>query len=177
MTDPDPELRAAAAADQEDLPNEDARVREVYARYGLAMYYAQGMEVTLANLLMVASLGVETKTVEDLDDLEQVLTTSTAGRLLKRLWQSGLVTAQEETQCERAVNRRNFLAHHFFYEHARDFLTDGGKRTMLYEVDQARYRFMEIGRTLTRTLFALGARYGLTAEAVNEYVESTRPRE
>lgn len=44
----------------DDLSTEEQN-REVYARFGLAMFYVQGLEATLVNLLLVASVVVGTK--------------------------------------------------------------------------------------------------------------------
>lgn len=125
---------------------------------------------------MADSFEVETTTLEDVDALERALSTDTAGRLLNRLRHRNLLTENEVRLCERAVKRRNFLVHHFWYERARDFMTGDGKRAMPWEVDQARYLFLEVDEILTRTCLALGERYGMTSEAVRAYADATCPQ-
>jgi hypothetical protein len=116
------------------LPDDGSRQQEVYARFGLAVYWAQVFEVGLANLIVVL-VSHRARTGRPLsrnqvDELYESLFAKTAGRLVGEL-RRALGDDPHIDICEEAVKERNRLMHHFFRIHDRDFLTLAGKQRMV----------------------------------------------
>ncbi len=115
---------------------EEDSAKEVFARFGLAVYQCQCLEHGLANLIMTTQLvRVRPKTRESWEGLIDCVLddafTKTFGNLLKAL--HGVVTVDDRTKQTllRAKDIRDELAHRFFRERAEDFMTSVGKQRML----------------------------------------------
>ena len=121
---------------------EDEQSRDVYAHYGLAAYYAQCFEKKLTTFLLGHARATNTKlTVKDFDDLGEVLHKKTLGQLLKEV---GVVVEHDpatEQLVETALKKRNFLAHHYFWERASEFVSSKGRAQMIAELEELRDLF------------------------------------
>lgn len=78
-----------------DLSDGDARIKEVFARFGLAVYISQVFEQGLINLLMISSYGIDVVTLEQRDDLEERLRRQTTGALFAQLRKKNVLSRQE----------------------------------------------------------------------------------
>lgn len=71
---------------QEDISPRDHHTREMYAHYGLAMYYAQVVEAGLKNALVMAQLDAEDfASMDDFDDAWATNFTTAMGRLVGKM--------------------------------------------------------------------------------------------
>lgn len=130
-------------ADESPMTEEDEQCRDVYAAYGVASYFGQVLEKSLCSFLVLqARLSGEIVTREQLEDFEAKLhKKKTLGVLLKDL--EKVVTHNEVSEkiMEEALEKRNFLIHHYFWEHARTFQSKQGRGRMLEELGQYRDLF------------------------------------
>lgn len=108
--------------------------KEVLAWFGAASYYAQCLEVELSIVLMLmSSRGSEEPTAAEWERIEAER--HTMGGLL-RFVKNGLRLEDNEckilTQC---LERRNYLAHDFWYERSHLLATSGGCRKAQEELE------------------------------------------
>lgn len=92
----------------EELDPESDQIREVYAKYGVAMYYAQVLEHGLANLIVGASLGTSIKTQEAWESLYDELFGMTMGNQIKRVLKEARLADTQMFRLRRALTTRNF---------------------------------------------------------------------
>ncbi|MFC7498001.1 hypothetical protein ACFQRC_02070 [Enterovirga sp. GCM10030262] len=117
--------------------------KEVFARFGLASYHAQCFEHSVVNLLLTAELVAASKVVDSKEAWEQlvdhILDSSfelTLGNILRRLEQRIAIEPRTMKIIRDAKDRRDWLAHRFFREHAEDFVTSSGRLRMLDVVEE-----------------------------------------
>ena len=124
---------------QEDFPLEAQQRREVFARFGLAMYYAQCLEQQLG--LMLASIYNRQfikVPPEDRDAFYDKELTKTLGRMARDLANIKSVSPTLKDRLKRAVKIRNWLAHGYFCDRSRKILSLRGREHMISELqDQA----------------------------------------
>lgn len=154
----------------EDLPDDGARQKEIYARFGLAAYQAQVFDAGLTNLIAIAmayaSRSGAPMTAQDIDALSNDLFGYTSGRLVNRLARIFPSEENHLNACRLAVQERNRLMHRFFWDHAQDFLTPAGMQRMADDADSVR-RLLELADVGTDAISArLLERVGVTPEVV-----------
>ena len=122
-----------------DLPDDGSRQQEVYARFGLAVYFAQVFEHGLVNVLVLSDR-LAGRIVDEAawDERFDRLFTKTASDLLRRLRATGLLSPDDATLCHDAILARNRLVHHFFRVHTEDFMTTSGQQRMVDDADSIR---------------------------------------
>jgi len=158
---------------------EDEHVKTVYARFGLAMYLAQVLEHGLANALMSAELlprragkPVPRKQWEaEFNAFMDQQFQQTLGRLIRALKSATSVPSDLEGLLTEALEKRNFLAHHYFRERAEAFMSREGRDKMIEELQRAQKLFDDADARLTEVAKPLRERYGLTDERLRPFEE------
>lgn len=119
---------------------EGALMREVFARYGEAMYHASALEHGMVNAIIVfdvmPSMSNFTNRQAWEDDFDQAFQKELAlpfGVILQRLIKLGRVSPTLVEQLHEAKRRRNRLAHEFFRIHDESVFSIDGKVEMLTE--------------------------------------------
>ena len=158
------------ATDEDFLAaDEGDQCREIYALYGLVMYYAQVLEHGLVNLLYVLALdrGEITQTTQ-IDAFYDSAFRKTLGRLLKELPSTTVnaVDGDFDRQLQQGRDRRNFLAHHFFRVRAEMLATHPGRAAMRGELLAELEHFQTHEKRIDVVLFDIGAAHGFTPAAV-----------
>jgi len=77
----------------------------------------------------------------ELDALEERVEAQTLGRLLADTRKRVRFEKGAEELLVTALERRNFLAHHFFKKRAEDFMSRAGRDQMIAELDEICERF------------------------------------
>lgn len=129
-----------------DLPDDDSREKEVYARYGLAMFHAHAFEQGLITLITASVTAEEARTgtrggAEAFNKLMDDLYRRTAGQLLSRLRENPGLTTPLETLLKDALDVRNRLAHGWFREMGSGFGSAEGMQGMVDDLDGAMETF------------------------------------
>jgi hypothetical protein len=152
--------------------NADEHVREVYARFGLAVYFAQVLEHGLVNALVILDLipsrrhlfrsreewGVE------VDAFMNRHFEATMGRMMRNLREATQTDADLENLLRDALRKRNWLVHHFFRERAAEFMSVAGRERMLREADECRALFHAADKALEAVVGPLREEAGITDE-------------
>lgn len=158
-----------------ELPDDDDRTREVFARFGLTAYAAQVYEHQLVNLLNVAAAsGRPFKRPAQVEGWSDWLFTQTAGRLLAFVSDAGHLPDADLDLCRRAVEERNRIVHDFFREHAVDFRTVEGMQRMVEDADVTRVLIRKADTAATTAMFKFGKEVGITPEAVDMFILAER---
>lgn len=153
---------------EEDIDPSDHHTREMYARYGLAMYFAQVVEAGIKNALVMAELAdARFATIEDFDAASATNFKTVLGRLIEKFKPFLAADKPLVDDLQLVLMTRNELAHHFFWDHAPDAMTWDGRERMMRECDAARELFQEISARLEIVVRAYSAATG-TAPAVFE---------
>lgn len=150
-------------------------IREVYARYGLAMYGAQVLEHTIVNSLLVLSFLPDNLKPESLKDWhilsDQFYSKElekTFGRLVKTLGSINFVPRSIIGNLLQAKEMRDILAHSFFRNHDLAFTTDNGRQKMIVECEKIIDQFKKCDDELEEFCKPYKLKYGFTEERVNE---------
>ena len=159
-----------------DITNEDDHVKEVYARFGLAVYCAQVLEHGLVNALVVLELiparRADAKTRDEwsatVDAFMDRQFETTMGRMMRALRFVTEVPSDLDGVLADALRRRNWLAHDFFRQRAESFMTRVGREHMLREVDACRLVFQDADARLDAVMVPLRQRAGLTEEHIQK---------
>jgi len=114
--------------------DESEHIREMYARYGLAMYFAHVLETIVRHALVMAKLSTNVSaTRNDYDELFSDASTSVLGRLIGSLEPFLGEDDSLVSDLALALRARNQLAHHFFWDHATDANSTSGRNHMIAE--------------------------------------------
>jgi hypothetical protein len=138
-------------------------VKEVYARFGLTYYLAEVLYRGLCNLYCSSQLP-PTGPVTRLRVDEHLRTAfeMTLGQLLPRL--QPILPRPLVERLSVALDRRNFIAHNFWYERIHLIATANGIDAMLTELSRDSELFQELDRAVEEVAWPLHARIGLTPE-------------
>jgi hypothetical protein len=158
------------------LDAEDEEYRDVFTRFGLAAYRVQCLETLLISFLLLdARLNGTAPTVADVEALEVFLQKKkTLGVLISDLRKRVSLPARAEEIMGLAVDKRNFLIHHFFRERAFEFATDAGRKRMLDELRETQAVVYLAEGAAKDLCLALAKVIGLTPEHIEAEVERLR---
>lgn len=161
------------------VTNEDDRqIREVYARYGLAMYQAQVLEHGLVNTLMIFRLLPTMKEYTDryawesaFDTFYSVETGKTFGNILKVIQLINNFPSDLLKKLRSAKSERDYLAHRFFREHDVDFMNFDGRIKMIVECERLIDLFQMLDKEIGGFARPYRERYGITSEKIRELMD------
>ncbi len=156
-----------------ELSPDGARQREVYARFGLTAFKAQVFDHDLVNLLSMARSVDQPMARDQLDATFAALFTKTSGSLVNTAAKESRLGVEDLDICQRAVDERNRLIHHFFRHHAENFMTSAGQQRMLDDLAGIARLLDEAGAACRRVFLEVGKAKGLTQKAIErEYQEA-----
>jgi len=165
-----------AGAEEVPLPEDDGP-KEVFAFFGLAFYQAQVLEATLLNLIVglhaSARFGV---TRSDIDAWFANHEVQTLGRLINAVRGLVQITGETEALVLGALKARNYLAHHFFREHAESFISSTGSRAMIQDLRDATSLFQRANRACETISKPLLERIGVDTAIINGLINDATER-
>lgn len=134
----------------EEIDPESWHCREVYAKFGLAMYQGQVLEHEIVNLIVWSGVNTGTYSNRQEFDIANVeMFKKTMGTLKKVLMAHRIDLGYLEDELVKAVRLRNFLAHNYFRERASALMDEDGRDRMIAELDQAVEFFGHVDAQLT----------------------------
>lgn len=145
-------------SNQPERDDENDQCRDVYAHFGLAMYWAQVVEHEIINSIMLLKIFPNSKSVKTLAEWQNIVDDFYAGKFEKTMGKivadfklSGIDTSAEFMQTlESSLKARNFLAHKFFRINSIDFVTNQGRTRMIEELSS----YTELFKTANESLYA-----------------------
>jgi len=153
--------------------------KTVYAHFGLAIFLAQCLEHELVNSLVYLDLIpskahlVRTKDewAAEFDAFMDRHFEHTLGRMIGDLGRVTAVPTELEANLSKALRTRNWLAHDFFRERARDFMTETGRNRMIVVLETAQSLFREADQMLHAAFKPVREKYGFTDERLAQAYE------
>jgi hypothetical protein len=156
---------------------DDAQVREVYSRFGLAMFMAQVLEHGMVNALLVLRLMPTMKDHADRSSWDEAFDrffdaelAKTFGNMVRALEQTGAFAPDLIARLGTAKVQRDHLAHRFFREHDLNFMTRPGRTKMIAECEVLIELFKGIDREVESLVAPQRERFGITSEWIEEHV-------
>lgn len=114
---------------------ESEQSKELFAYFGLAVYYCQALEQQLTNLLLLTKLSQGTMPSEaDLADLYQRKLGNSLGQLIKEIQHHFSFSEAETAQLHHVWKQRNYIVHDYFKERIRDTFTPSGRASIIREL-------------------------------------------
>jgi len=156
---------------------------DLYAQFGIAAEKAQTLELEAGNFVL-AYLGLFFKPGQITEEQREFLSSlvddmnhKTLGRLLKSI--KGLATFDQHfiSTVESALERRNYLTHHFFRSHNFAIHSEEGRRGMIEELRKIQEEFTLAHAMLSAASGALQGLVGLphvTEEQIQKLVAEGR---
>ena len=118
------------------LESEEGQRNAVFACFGSAAQQSQYFEVALGDFLLVYNkICKKSLTLQDIESMEAKLGKQTMGTLLMEFKKHVKINDDKiASQMDAALQKRNFLMHHFFRERNERFDTEQGRMEMLKEL-------------------------------------------
>jgi len=149
----------------EQLNHTSHQIREIYARFGLAMYQAQCVERQLAILLASEyGPGPSKITRPQYDRPLQSHFERTLGGLLRPLEKSVPLPADFGNTLRIALEKRNWLAHRYFWERTGHFMSERGREKMIIELREAIDYFEKLDANLSGIADSWAKRHNITPQ-------------
>ena len=162
----------------QDSKQKGELIKEVYARFGLAYYHSECLyrEICIINVM----LSYRDKNVITRARTEEKMSNSfseTIGQLSSKV--KDLLPEEFHHQLDEAVEKRNFLAHHFWYDRAHLMSSSSGLLKMLDELDEYSSLFHNLDERLTGFFRSKWEQLGITKEnfqkAFNDVIAGKSP--
>jgi hypothetical protein len=177
---------AASYKYQLEIMEEDPlgeQVKTVYAHFGLAMYLAQVLEHGLANSMLIfelvpvaGKLATPDTWSDKVDLFYETQFRRTLGQLIQRLKAVTEVPGGLEESLARALEKRNWLAHHYFRERAEECMSTQGRERMIAELEEAQSAFSDADAALEKVSKPVRERFGYTEKLLSECEEEMLKR-
>jgi hypothetical protein len=154
------------------MDNEVEHIKEVNARFGLAVYFSQVLEHGIVNALLIVDLipsrrhlaPSKDQWAAEVDAFTGHHFEDTIGRLINSLRSVTRLGAGLESILRNALDKRNWLVHEYFRERAEEFISDIGRQLMLKEIDECRELFQLADASLDAIVGPLRTTQGITDE-------------
>jgi hypothetical protein len=146
--------------------------KEVYAFFGLAAYSAQVLEKGLVNLVVTFRTFGLSITRAEFDVIFDAHDSRTLGQLLRAARDQHIPIPDETDKLlARALERRNYLNHDFFADHAGHFMTERGRSTMIRRLSDLTMLFRRADRGCEPIYKPLLDRLGLNEQLLHKLSE------
>lgn len=153
---------------------DDVEIRkDMFAWYGAAMYAAQLFEVELVTLLLgLKRLRAPDTKPQEYDDLDKLLSRKTLGALLKELEKHCVISQEFKNMLTNYRDKRNFLAHEFFYARANDMKSRKGLEKLMQELQVVEQQLRTADQITMKMSEDVRTASGINQKDFQTYVES-----
>lgn len=159
-------------------PSEEL-IKEVYARFGLAYYHGECLHRGLCHIHAFASfISPEGITLPRVEEKLAYAYSLTLGKVKDEI--EGLIPNELFRQLDKAVEKRNFLAHYFWFERAHLMFSAAGLHQMVRELDEYSALFQQLDQLAEEYLMPKMRQFGIGDEGIQaclEEVMSGKPME
>lgn len=154
----------------EDESNvESEHIKEVYAKFGLAIYYAQVLEHQIVNtLLAIIAKNGEIHSSQEIDIFFEKNFAHTMGTLIKALTNKKILSEQAIEELRKAKIIRDNLVHNYFKDNIELMVAQRGREKMIDEFDRAVTIFTRVDNILTVFADEIFSNLGITRQKQEE---------
>ena len=151
-----------------DVDADPEQIKEVYARFGLAMYQAQCLEQQLALILATKyGPGPTTLSNTEFENVLDALFSRTLGQLVNEIGKLASLSEDEEGRLQKALTKRNWLVHRYFSDRSIDFLSETGREMMVEELQEVSEFFHSLDELFTQRTMEYVETFGITQELID----------
>lgn len=151
------------------MDTESEQIRDVYAHFGLAVYWGQCVEQSIFQYLVtfdyfpkaIKNFTTSEDWANNFDVYEAYEMSQTMGKLIGRLKKIGQHTSKIELTLSNALKTRNWLAHSYFSDRAVDFTMMNGRVDMIEELTKIKVQFQNCDKELEAITRPTMLKYGL----------------
>ncbi len=153
----------------EELDDNAQQRRETFARYGLAMYHAQCVEKSLAILVSsVFNKEFLPSNPNRREEIQDEVFSKTIGRLLTRMRKQIAVPTKLDRTLDDAWQKRNWLAHEYFWARAGEIMTTRGRDKMIRELTELSDLFSKVDAHLVSIYEKWNKRAGVPQTVIEQ---------
>ncbi len=147
----------------------EEEIKEIYALFGSAIYFNQCIERQLGILLIILDFQERDKEIHlSYDILLNSYFHKTLGHLIKHLTQKIEISDKFEVTIREALDKRNWLTHHYFWDRAIQMNTEDGREFMVEELEEINLSLESVDTQLTEICRNLERQYGVTDEIIEK---------
>ncbi len=163
-----------AIIELDKLTNDDAKYKEVYAHFGLAVFNAQLLEQQAINLIVFCRLSKDKSlTSQEINALwdSYDFGTKTLGALLNEIQQHYKLTDEDYAEFKELLRLRNYITHDYFRHNSGIWYAEGGFKRIIKDV----YDFIEKRKKfdvkLNSYILSYTTALGLTPEMIQKIMD------
>jgi hypothetical protein len=151
-------------------PSEE-EVKEVYARFGLAYYFSEVLHRALCNAYVLAPFEKEDEMSSmRVDERFDFAWSTTLGRIINHT--DGTILSEDVIdRLDDALERRNYLAHYFWFERIPKINSRSGVEEMIGELDEAIEMFRSLNEEISAQLKNHAEKVGITEQVLDQAKE------
>lgn len=143
--------------------------KEVYAFFGLTYYQAAVLEHGVLNLAVAMhAKRVPGITGDHVERLYESFERHTFGRVINVAKANFDIPTDLEDDLAVALEKRNYLAHRFFYVHAIDFMDPSGRRKMIDELIDILKHLLSVDTRMDELWMKAWEAFGVTTEWIEQ---------
>lgn len=157
-----------------DQSEEDERIKLVYSYFGLAVYWAQCIEQTFENMIILNNIVKEENvTRKYINGMFQKIDNSkaTMGRQIHDIKRVYSISNIHEQELNEILKKRNYLAHKFFKDNSLKFYSNEGRKEMIEEC----VNFIDQSKSLDKELNIYYEKYkqeiGITEDVISSQLD------
>lgn len=162
--------------------NKDELAKEVFAHYGLAMYLSQVLEHGIVNALILIDFVPSNmhkyrhRSIWDkhFDEFFTQHFKTTLGKMLNNLKKHITIEKDFEEILNKALEVRNYLAHHYFRDRSEIFLTESGCNQMIEELQKFQQNLRDADEFLESKTRHYRIALGITDEKIKVYMQQMK---
>ncbi len=140
-------------------------IKEVYARFGLAYYLSECLHKSLCIIYVMSSFEQPSEmTKPRIEELLSYSFSRTLGQIIREL--ADRLDHELYLELEGIINKRNFLAHHFWFEKVHLMYSNKGLDEIISELDDCKIIFEEIDERIISYYEKLRMQFGLTDDII-----------
>ena len=138
-------------------------IKEIYATFGLAYYYSECLHRELGNTYSILTFKEPSHfTTHRAEEKMGYAYSLTLGKLVDEL--KGLLPEDLYKRLDLAVEKRNFLAHHFWYERIYKMHTEDGVLSLINELTELANLFNELDEEVQTYFSGRWEEFGITPD-------------
>ena len=158
--------------DREHIDSESEQIQEVFAHFGLAMLQAQALERQLAVILVTKNgPGLNSITGTERDKILEGLFSKTLGTLVSKVGTAPQLNEDDKEKLSQALDKRNWLVHEYFWDRAKDILSESGRASMIEELKEDAEYFQTVDELFTSRSVEWFEEAGITKREIDQAIE------
>ncbi|MDR0266656.1 hypothetical protein [Paenibacillus sp.] len=140
--------------------------KELFAYFGLAVYYSQALEQQLVNLLVLMKISQgDIPSEEDVADMYYKKLSNSLGQLVNEIQHHFPFSPDETIQLKEVWKQRNYIVHDYFKERIQETFSPAGRSRMIRELTSFKVQAQDLERKLQKYTNEMYVKLGLDQES------------